>query len=127
MRRIFLQSRWAVDYHAGRVLISGMGLLDEIQAKILRREYEFSKHAVDMVVRRDIGVAEVAEAMATRAEVIEDYPNDKYGSSCLILCFTKMDRPLHLQCSYASRPIVKVITVYEPDPMLWTDFRTRKL
>jgi len=103
-----------------------MGLLGEIQAKILQREYEFSKHAVDMVISRDISVAEVEEAMSALAEVIEDYPNDKYGASCLILCFTNEGRPLHLQCSYASRPIVKVITLYEPDPRLWMDFRTRR-
>jgi len=108
------------------MLISGMAVFDDIQAKFLGREYEFSKHAVDMVVSRDISVAEVEEAMATHGEIIEDYPNDKYGSSCLILCFTNAGRPLHLQCSYASRPIVKVITLYEPSPNFWTDFRTRK-
>jgi len=108
------------------MLISDMVVFDEIQKKFLRREYEFSKHAVDMVVSRGINVAEVEEAMATQGEIIEDYPNDKYGSSCLILCFTNAGRPIHLQCSYASRPIVKVITLYEPDSNLWTNFRTRK-
>ena len=103
-----------------------MALLNEIQAKILRREYEFSRHAVDQSIIRGISVAEVEEAMTTRAEVVEDYPDDKYGPSCLMLGFTMAGRPLHLQCSYPSRPIVKVITLYEPDPSLWVDLRTRK-
>ena len=103
-----------------------MPLLDEIQAKIRRREYEFSKHAVNQSIIREISVSEVEEAIINRAEIIEDYPDDKYGPSCLILCFTNADRPLHLQCSYPSRPIVKVITLYEPYPSLWVDFRTRK-
>jgi hypothetical protein len=103
-----------------------MGMLEEIQAKILRREYEFSKHAVDQSVVRVISVAEVEEAIWGRIEVVEDYPDDKYGPSCLILGITKAGRPLHLQCSYPSRPVIKVVTLYEPDPDVWVDFRIRK-
>ncbi len=103
-----------------------MGMLEEIQNKIVRRQYEFSKHAVDQSIIRDISVAEVEEAISGRSEVIEDYPDDKYGPSCLILGFTKAGRPLHLQCSYPSRPLIKIVTLYEPDPDLWVDFRIRK-
>lgn len=103
-----------------------MGMLEEIQAKILRREYEFSKHAVDQSIVRGISVVEVEEAISGRIEVVEDYPDDKYGPSCLILGFTKAGRPLHLQCSYPSRPVIKVVTLYEPDPDVWVDFRIRK-
>jgi len=103
-----------------------MGILEEIQNKMLRRQYEFSKHAVDQSIIRDISVVEVEEAVSGRSEVVEDYPDDKYGPSCLILGFTKAGRPLHLQCSYPSRPLIKVITFYEPDPDLWVDFRIRK-
>ena len=31
-----------------------MGLLDDIRAKVQRRQYEFSKHAVDQTIARDI-------------------------------------------------------------------------
>ncbi len=54
------------------------------------------------------------------------YPQDKYGPSCLIFGKTAAGRPLHVQGSDPSRPIVKIITVYEPDPALWTDFKVRK-
>ena len=50
-------------------------------------------------------------------EVIEDYPHDKYGPSCLVLGFTLSQRPLHIHCSYPMRPIIKIITLYEPDPL----------
>ena len=103
-----------------------MPSLDEIQAKILRREYEFSKHAVDQSIIRNISVTEVEEVIASSTEVIEDYPEDKYGPSCLILGFTKTGRPLHVQCSYPSRPLIKIITMYDPDPNLWVDSRIRK-
>lgn len=96
------------------------------EIKILRRQYEFSKHAVDQSIIGDIRIDEVEEAISSRSEIIEDYPGDKYGASCLILGFTKSGRPLHLQCSYPSRPIIKIITLYEPDPDLWLDFKIRK-
>jgi hypothetical protein len=103
-----------------------MATINEIRAKFERRQYEFSKHAVDQSIIRDISVAEVEEAIAGQNEVIEDYPNDKYGPSCLILGFTKAGRPLHVQSGYPIRPIVKIITLYEPDPELWIDFRVRR-
>jgi len=103
-----------------------MTLIDEIRVKFKTRNYEFSKHAVDQSIIRDISVAEVEDAIAGRSEVIEDYPEDKYGPSCLILGYTKGGRPLHVQCSYPSRPLIAIIAVYQPDPDLWIDFRIRK-
>lgn len=104
----------------------GMALIDEIRRKIATRQYEFSKHAVDQTIIRGITVAELEQAISSRSEVIEDYPEDKYGPSCLILGVTVDGRPLHVQCSYPSRPMVKIVTVYEPDPSLWRDLRIRK-
>ncbi len=103
-----------------------MVMLEEIKRKILRRQYEFSKHAVDQSIVREINVREMEEAVLGQSEFLEDYPEDKYGPSCLILGFTKAGRPLHIQCSYPSRPLIKIITLYEPDPDLWVDFRIRK-
>src|SRR4030066_2409606 len=103
-----------------------MSMLEEIQSKILQRQYEFSKHAVDQSIIRDISVAEVGEAISGRCEILEDYPEDIYGPSCLILGFTKAGRALHLQCSYPSRPLNEIITLYEPDPDLWVDFKVRR-
>lgn len=57
----------------------------------------------------------------------KDYPDDKYGPSCLILSFTQAGRPLHIQCSYPSRPLMKIITLYEPDPAEWVEFRVRRM
>jgi len=103
-----------------------MALLDDIRAKIAARQYEFSKHAVDQTIVRDISVSELEDAISNRGEIIEDYPDDKYGPSCLILGFTRDGRPLHVQSSYPSRPVLKIVTVYEPDADLWVDFRIRK-
>jgi len=39
-----------------------MGLLEDIQSKMLRRGYEFPRHAVDQSIIRSVSVAEVEEA-----------------------------------------------------------------
>lgn len=86
-----------------------MALIQEIRVKIKRHHYEYSKHAVDQSIIRDISVAELENAIAGTSEVIEDYPEDKYGPSCLILGYTKADRPLHIQCSYPSGHLSKLL------------------
>lgn len=102
-----------------------MSLIDDIREKIAADAFEFSQHAVDQSVVRHISLDEVTESIAS-GEVIEDYPEDKYGPSCLVFGFTSGGRPLHVQCSYPARPLVKIITVYEPDPARWIEFRTRR-
>ena len=91
-----------------------MLLIDEIRAKFKADQFEFSKHPTDQSLLREIIVAEIREAIDD-GDIIEDYPNDKYGPSCLTLGFTE-----------ASRPLIKIITVYEPNPSEWIDFRIRR-
>lgn len=100
-------------------------MIEEIRQKISQGQFEFSRHAVDQSIIRRISVRELREAIAT-GEIIEDYPDDKYGSSCLVLGFTLVNRPVHIQCSYPSRPLIKIVTLYEPDPDRWIDFKVRK-
>lgn len=100
-------------------------MISEIRQKIAAGEFEFSGHAVDQSILRRVSVQELREAMIL-GEVIEDYPNDKYGPSCLVLGYTRAHRPLHVQCSHPSRSPLKIITLYEPDPNLWIDFKVRR-
>jgi hypothetical protein len=102
-----------------------MPLLEDIQVKIRQDRFEFSRHALDQSIRRRVHVHEIREALET-GEVIEDYPEDKHGPSCLILGITERGRALHVQCSYPTRALVKVITLYEPDPARWIDSRRRR-
>jgi len=50
-------------------------MIEEIQNKIRQRRFEFSKHAVDQSIIRDISVAEVEQAILSTSEIIEDYPD----------------------------------------------------
>ena len=100
-------------------------MIGELRRKIANGLIEFSQHAVDQSIIRHISVQEIREAFAN-SRIVEDYPDDKYGPSCLVLGFTLKGRPLHILCSHPSRPLVKIVTLYEPDPDQWIDFRTRR-
>ena len=100
-------------------------MIEEIREKISAGRFEFSKHAVDQSIVRRVTAREIGEAIAA-GEIIEDYPDDKYGPSCLLSGRTQAGRPLHIQCSYPSRPLVKIITLYEPDASLRVDFKVRR-
>lgn len=99
--------------------------LDEIRRQLAAGEFDLSRHAFRRSVERNIGEKEIREA-GTAAEVIEDYPDDKYAPSVLLLGFTLDQRPLHMQvCVYRS-PLVRIITLYQPNPAEWLEFRQRR-
>ena len=100
-------------------------LIEEIRVKVASGNFEFTQHAVDQSLLRQITVNELREAVST-GEVIEDYPQDKYGPSCLLLGFTQAGRPMHIQCSHPSRLVLKIIKLYEPDTNQWINFRQRR-
>jgi len=100
-------------------------MISEIRERFRHRKYEYSLHAADQSIIRRISTAEVEEAVE-RGEIIEEYPSDKYGPSCLIFGRTASGRPIHIQCTCPERPAVKIITVYEPDETTWIDFRKRR-
>jgi hypothetical protein len=101
-------------------------MIDELRQKVSRGQMEYSLHAVRQMVARDISPEEVAQTVLA-GEVIEDYPDDKYGPSCLICGETTGKRVLHIQCTQPSRPLLKVVTVYEPDPAEWDKTFKRRL
>jgi hypothetical protein len=101
-------------------------LIEEIRQKFSDERFEFSKHALDQSILRRVQVQDVRDVIAN-GNVIEDYPNDKYGPSCLISGLTQTQRTIHIQCSYPSRLFIKIITLYEPDPQRWNaDFTQRR-
>jgi hypothetical protein len=102
-----------------------MKSLTEICSQLQRGDFEFSRHALKRTVERNISEQEIVQ-IAENAIVIEEYPDDKYYPSCLIFGATKTNRPLHLQLSIQESAIVKIITIYEPDPNQWIQFTKRK-
>lgn len=77
------------------------------------------------IVERNISEAMIREA-GLQAEIIEDYPIDKFSPRCLLLGFTAALAPLHVHVSRARNPTTKIITLYVPDPGEWIDHRIRR-
>jgi len=102
-----------------------MKTLDEVRKQLSVGEFEFSRHAFKRVVERSITDQDIREAGA-QAGVIEDSPDDKYSHSCLLLGFTQIRRPLHIQVSLAETDLIKIITIYEPDATEWINYSTRR-
>jgi len=94
-----------------------------IQQAAEQQHLFFTDHAVRQMAKRNIMDTEVQEAILGGV-IIEEYPDDKYGPSCLIYGHTRQRRPLHVQCS--EPPRIRVVTVYQPDPNEWVDNRFRR-
>ena len=87
----------------------------------------FLPHAVQQMSRpeRMISPAEVRGVVGTE-EVIEDYPEDPRGHSCLLLGHGTDNRPLHVVCAPKAEYLA-IITAYLPNSDQWEDdWRTRK-
>ena len=106
--------------------------MDELNLKFLRaliREEKFrlTRHAEKERESDKITIQEIEQAfLSQRCEVIEKYPNDPRGESCLICGFTKEHKPNHVVCGVQEENFLIIITVYRPDPKLWRDYRKRK-
>ena len=95
-----------------------------IRDEIAAQAYEISLHADDERLAEQLTVAEV-EALLTGCEVLEDYPEDPRGHSCLALGFTPEVRPVHVVCGRNSLAHLVWITVYVPAMPKWRNARTR--
>jgi hypothetical protein len=102
-----------------------MKTLAQIQQQLGVGQFDFSRHAFKRAVERNISEQEICAAGA-QAEIIEEYPEDKYSPSVLLLGFTSAGRPLHIQVSAADSDLTRIITLYEPDPAEWAEFRKRR-
>lgn len=104
-------------------------MLDEIKRCFNQDEVLYTQHARREMRDEPFGrifEQEVFQAIIA-GEMIETYPQDTPYPSCLILGFTNRDRAIHTVCAHEPElDQVIVITVYEPDPDLWVDYRRRK-
>lgn len=90
--------------------------------------YEVSVHAQQERLEDDLDLSEIETAILN-GQVIEDYPNDPRGPSCLI-SGTAGGRAIHVVMGLATRRahedrVLRVITVYIPRPPKWSDPQTR--
>ena len=98
-------------------------MLEWVCEIVRRRDHYDTVHVELRMAKRRIVDAEVREVMQSAvADIIEDYPADKYGPSCLIYGTTAAGRVLHVQAN----PQGVTITAYDPDPAEWIDLKRRR-
>ena len=103
-----------------------MAILDDVRYAAQKRLL-FLPHAIRQMSRpqRMISTDEV-EIVVTQGELIEDYPSDPRGRSCLMLGLGEVNRAVHVVCSPKDEYLA-IITAYLPDPTQWSeDFRRRR-
>jgi len=100
-------------------------MIESIKQRVESGEYRLTVHAFERCVERNISPEQIKSVILI-GEIIEDYPEDKYGPSCLICGNTDDGQILHVQCSIEP---VWVITAYDPtlNPEEWEeDFKRRR-
>ena len=85
------------------------------------RKILFLPHALRQMLRpgRLINAGEVRQVVE-RGSIIEEYPDDSRGPSCLILGYGLDSRPIHIVCA-PKDDFLAIITAYLPDPGEWSD------
>ncbi|MFQ6055957.1 MAG: DUF4258 domain-containing protein [Methanosarcinales archaeon] len=82
-------------------------------------------HALVDEAEDDLNAEQVEIALKQGFEIIEEYPDDPRGYSCLLLCFLG-DIPIHVVCA-PHEDVLIIITVYKPDLSKWhSDYKTRR-
>jgi len=94
---------------------------------VVAKRILFLPHAVNQMnsPERMISTEEI-RAVVFHGVLIENYPKDVRGHSCLMLGWGEGDRPLHVICA-PKADYLAIITTYLPSSTLWEpDWQTRR-
>lgn len=115
------------DRNSGDATFNSM---DIKKIKSYLKKIKFSSRAKEEMLYDEFGLIyenEIKEAIYN-GEIIEEYSKDRPYSSCLIFGRTEKERPLHIVCAIVKEEkTLVIITVYQPNPVLWVDYRRRKI
>lgn len=102
--------------------------LEDVKRLLVEGSYEFSSHAQQQRLEEGLDIKVIEDAIIRNGEILEDYPGDPRGESCLIVAFTTT-RPIHAVVGWTKNGDnirgLRVITVYVPQSPKWVDARTR--
>lgn len=86
----------------------------------------FLPHALRQILRPDRMISrEEVRRVIDEGDLVEDYPKDARGHSCLLLGRGQADRPIHIVCC-PKEDYLAIITAYIPNENEWSpDFRMR--
>lgn len=95
--------------------------------KAYRKRVLYTRHVLNQMnlPERIITRSEVDETIESD-EIIEDYPKDPRGHSCLLLGKTRSGRVIHAVCAPTEDCLV-IVTVYAPTLLEWKqNFKRRR-
>lgn len=98
------------------------------QVKIAaEKKIMYSLHALnEMNAESEIITTDEIRYIIFNGEIIEDYPEDKRGHSCLMFEMTDKRRPVHVVCA-PKEEYLAIITAYVPSLEKWeSDCKTRR-
>jgi hypothetical protein len=99
--------------------------IEWIKEEVRRGKYEFSGHGDEERQADKISINEIETALL-RGEILENYPKDPRGPSCLVLGYGNEGYPMHVVCGKTPSERLRIITVYIPSLPKWLDPRTRR-
>ena len=91
--------------------------LEWIQQRVRSEEYLFTKHADEERRNDNLSIGDVENALLN-GQVLEDYPEDPRGASCLVNG-SSSSKPIHVVCGRNRSGWLVIITVYIPTSPKW--------
>lgn len=85
-----------------------------IKECVRKAAYFLSGHADEERMDDNLTILGIEEALLS-GRILEDYPNDRRGESCLVVGFTNSGIPIHVVCGGREDGFV-IITIYIPSP-----------
>ncbi len=95
-----------------------------IKEEIKNQSYEISLHADEERLADALRVSQL-ESVLLKCQILEHYPSDPRGESCLVCGFTRDKTPVHIVCGKNPSGHLMLITVYIPTMPKWKDPYTR--
>lgn len=101
--------------------------LEAVKASILLKRVRVSQHALQELEADELYLEEILDC-ASEGELIEDYPEDRRGASCLVRVKVGETVLVHTVWGYdPGSGLAVLITAYKPDPEKWDpSFTTRR-
>lgn len=97
----------------------------EIKLRLKKHRVRHTLHALKEEMRDELTAKYLDRLLLKNFELIEDYPTDPRGHSCLLLTWYR-DRPIHVVCALHEAMLI-IVTVYIPSRQEWKDdFKTRQ-
>ncbi len=94
-----------------------------IRERAAKNEFQLTGHAHKERQEEIIKTKEIREALM-KGEILENYPDDPRGPSCLVLGYSG-GRAIHVVCGRTKGDWLLVITVYIPRAPKWISERNR--